>query len=138
MHADHFIDLAGLRYLFPWAGRAASPLPVHLPPGGRSRLDALATAISERPGFFDAAFMPSTSTTPTHALTIGAADRPLRRGRHYVPAWAVSVEAPDGARLVYTGDTGPSDAMIDSRAAPISCWSRRLRDAADDDPSAAT
>ena len=53
MHADHFLDLAGLRYLFPWAGGGAPPLPVHLPPGGRSRLDDLAAAISERPSFFD-------------------------------------------------------------------------------------
>ena len=56
MHADHFLDLVALRYLFPWAEAAARPLPVYLPPGGRGRLDALATAISERAGFFDASF----------------------------------------------------------------------------------
>jgi ribonuclease BN (tRNA processing enzyme) len=33
MHADHFLELAGLRYLFPWAGGGSSLLPVHLPPG---------------------------------------------------------------------------------------------------------
>ena len=33
------------------------------------------------------------------------------RGRHYVPAWGVVVEAPNGARLGYTGDTGPSDVV---------------------------
>ena len=71
MHADHFLDLAGLRYLFPWAGGAASPLPVHLPPGGRSRLDDLASAISERPGFFDAAY----------AIDEYSPDAALRSGR---------------------------------------------------------
>jgi ribonuclease BN (tRNA processing enzyme) len=35
------------------------------------------------------------------------------RGRHYVPAWAMSIVAPDGARLVYTGDTGPSDTVVE-------------------------
>ena len=34
MHADHYLDLAGLRYLFPWGERAVRRLPVHLPPGG--------------------------------------------------------------------------------------------------------
>ena len=56
MHADHYLDLVGLRYLYPWGEPAPEPLPVHLPPGGRARLDALADAISERDGFFDAAF----------------------------------------------------------------------------------
>ena len=52
MHADHYLDLAGLRYLYPWGERSQNPLPVHLPPGGTIRLDALASAISERVGFF--------------------------------------------------------------------------------------
>ncbi|HEV7810367.1 MAG TPA: MBL fold metallo-hydrolase, partial [Candidatus Limnocylindrales bacterium] len=49
MHADHYIDLVSLRYLLPWEGVADEHLPVLLPPGGKARLDALATAISERP-----------------------------------------------------------------------------------------
>ena len=123
MHADHFLSLVGLRYLFPWAG-GASRLPVHLPPGGWSRLDDLAAAISERAGFFDAAYAID-EYDPDAALTVGPFTIRFAPGRHYVPAWAVSVQAPDGARLVYTGDTGPSDTIPNSRAAPISCWSRR-------------
>ena len=46
MHADHYLDLVGLRYLYPWGERAATRLAVHLPPGGRARLDAMATAVS--------------------------------------------------------------------------------------------
>ena len=69
MHADHFLDLVGVRYLFPWAG-GASRLPVHLPPGGGSRLDYLASAISERPGFFDAAYAID-EFDPDAALTVG-------------------------------------------------------------------
>src|SRR5918995_3445442 len=56
MHADHYLDIVGLRYLYPWGEDMAVRLPVHLPPGGRARLDALADAVSERPGFFDASF----------------------------------------------------------------------------------
>ena len=112
MHADHYLDLAGLRYLFPWGEPAEHPLPVHLPPGGRVRLDALATAISERVGFFDDAYA-IREYDPTEPLRIGPLTITFSRGRHYVPAWALDLVAPDGARLVYTGDTGPSDSVTD-------------------------
>ena len=108
MHADHFLDLAGLRYLFPWGEPAATRLPVHLPPHGRRRLDALTTAISERPGFFDDAYAVH-EFDPEVPLRVGPLTVTFVRGRHYVPAWSVAVEAPDGARLVYTGDTGPCE-----------------------------
>jgi ribonuclease BN (tRNA processing enzyme) len=110
MHADHFLDLVGLRYLYPWGERAPRPLPVHLPPGARDRLDALAVAVSERPGFFDAAF-DAVEYDPATELAVGELRLRFFRSRHYVPAWGVVVEAPDGARLAYTGDTGPSDAV---------------------------
>jgi ribonuclease BN (tRNA processing enzyme) len=59
----------------------------------------------------------------------------FRRGRHYIPAWAMSVETPDGARLVYTGDTGPSDAMVEfAREADLLLVEAGLRTDADDDP----
>lgn len=112
MHADHYLDLAGLRYLFPWGEPAERPLPVNLPPGGSGRLAALATAISERVGFFDDAYA-IREYDPSEPLRIGPLTVEFRRGRHYVPAWAMSVVAPDGARLVYTGDTGPSDSVVD-------------------------
>jgi ribonuclease BN (tRNA processing enzyme) len=112
MHADHSLDLVGLRYLYPWGEPAADPLPVHLPPGGRMRLDALATGISERVGFFEDAYAID-EYDPTEPLVIGPLTIRFNRGRHYVPAWGLSVEAPDGARLAYTGDTGPSDTVVE-------------------------
>ena len=113
MHADHYLDVAGLRYLFPWGQPAPDPLAVHLPPGGRTRLDALATAISERNGFFDAAFT-AAEYDPEVPLRIGDLQLRFVRGRHYVPAWGVVVESPDGTRLGYTGDTGPSDRVVEA------------------------
>lgn len=112
MHADHSLDLVGLRYLYPWGERAADQLPVHLPPGGRVRMDALATGISERVGFFDDAYVMD-EYDPSQPLVIGPLTIRFNRGRHYVPAWGLSVEAPDGARLVYTGDTGPSEPVVE-------------------------
>jgi ribonuclease BN (tRNA processing enzyme) len=111
MHADHYLDIVGLRYLYPWGDRAPDPLAIHLPPGGRARLDALATAVSERAAFFDAAF-DAEEYDPDVPLPIGALRVSFVRGRHYVPAWGVVVEAPDGTRLGYTGDTGPSDTVV--------------------------
>jgi ribonuclease BN (tRNA processing enzyme) len=110
MHADHYLDLVGLRYLYPWAEPARDRLPVHLPPGGRARLDALAEAVSERAAFFDAAFA-AVEYDPTSELTVGDLRLRFFEGRHYVPAWGVVVESPDGARLAYTGDTGPSSVV---------------------------
>jgi ribonuclease BN (tRNA processing enzyme) len=133
MHADHFLDLAGLRYLFPWAGRGSSRLPVHLPPGGTSRLDDLASAISERNGFFDDAYAVD-EYDPDTTLTIGQMKIRFAKGRHYVPAWGVSVETPDGARLVYTGDTGPSASMIEfARGADLLLVEATLNDSSEDD-----
>jgi len=113
MHADHYLDLVGLRYLYPWRETARERLPVLLPPGGRARLDALADAVSERVGFFDAAF-DAAEYDPTTELTVGDLRVRFFEGRHYVPAWGVVVEAPDGARLAYTGDTGPSRVVEDA------------------------
>jgi ribonuclease BN (tRNA processing enzyme) len=112
MHADHYLDLVGLRYLYPWGEPAPDPLPIHLPPGGRARLDALSTAVSERDGFFDAAFT-AVEYEPDTVLTIGELRLRFVRGRHYVPAWGVVIDAPDGSRLAYTGDTGPSASVED-------------------------
>ena len=135
MHADHYLDMAGLRYLFPWAEQADPRLPVHLPPGGRARLDALATAISERPGFFDVAF-DMVEYDPEAPLIVGPLTFHFVRSRHYVPAWGMAIEAPDGARLVYTGDTGPNESMIDfALGADLLLVEAALRSASEDDPA---
>lgn len=112
LHADHWIDIAPLRYRFPWGERAPRPLPVHLPPGGAAKLDHLAAVISERPGFFGAAFDVREYATGD-VLRIGDLTiRPHPVG-HYVPAWSMDIQGPDGERIVYAGDMGPSGAVVD-------------------------
>jgi ribonuclease BN (tRNA processing enzyme) len=133
MHADHYLDVVGLRYLFPWGEPAETPLPVWVPPGGRPRLDALATAISERVGFFDAAY-DAIEYEPGSTVSVGDLVVRFVRGRHYVPAWGVVVEAPDGTRLAYSGDTGPSDAVAAGLAdADLLLVEAALRDSRFDD-----
>lgn len=86
MHPDHYLDLAGLRYLYPWGEAAKNPLPVHLPPGGWVRLDALATAISERVGFFDNAYAIH-EYDPTEPLQVGPLTITFTPGRHAGRSW---------------------------------------------------
>ena len=112
MHADHWIDIAPLRYRFPWGEPSPKPLPVHLPPGGKDRLDHLAIVMSERPGFFEAAFdvheYTDRRTFQVGDLTI----RPHPVG-HYIPAWSMEITGPAGERVIYAGDMGPSDAVVE-------------------------
>ena len=134
MHADHYLDIVGLRYLYPWGEPAPDPLPIHLPPGGRARLDALSKAVSERDGFFDAAFI-AQEYDPDSVLEIGELRVRFVKGRHYVPAWGVVIDAPDGSRLAYTGDTGPSASVEDAiRDADLLLVESALGLAAHDDP----
>ena len=112
MHADHWIDIAPLRYRFPWGERAPRPLPVHVPPGGKDKLDYLATVISERPGFFEVAF-DITEYESHETFVIGDLTITPHPIGHYVPAWSMDIHGPMGERIVYAGDMGPSNKVVD-------------------------
>ena len=134
MHADHYIDLVSLRYLLPWEGVASARIPVLLPPGGKARLNALATAISERPTFFDDAFS-ILEYDPSHRIHVGDLTLAFVAGQHYVPAWGCIVTGPDGERVAVSGDTGPSDAFVAAaRGADLVVAEATLIDASHDDP----
>jgi ribonuclease BN (tRNA processing enzyme) len=110
-HADHWIDLAPLRYRFPWGDPAPAPCPLYLPPGGRDHLEHLATAINERAGFFDPAFS-VTEYQSGHSFRIGSFTITPHPVGHYVPAWSMDIQGPD-ARVVYAGDMGPAESVIE-------------------------
>lgn len=112
MHADHWIDIAPLRYRFPWGERAPRPLPVHVPPGGKDKLDYLATVISERPGFFEVAF-DITEYESHETFSIGDLTITPHPIGHYVPAWSMDIHGPMGERVVYAGDMGPSNKIVE-------------------------
>ena len=134
MHADHYIDLVSLRYLLPWEGVAGEHMPVLLPPGGKARLDALATAISERPHFFDDAYS-VLEYDPGHRLHVGDLTLSFVAGGHYVPAWGCIVTAADGARIAISGDTGPNEAFVAAaRGADLVVAEATLKSAEFDDP----
>jgi ribonuclease BN (tRNA processing enzyme) len=134
MHADHYIDLVSLRYLLPWEGVAGAHLPVLVPPGGKARLDALATAVSERPRFFDDAYS-ILEYDPAHRIHVGDLTIAFVPGQHYVPAWGFVISDTTGARIAISGDTGPN-AWFGAAAhgADLAIVEATLKDAAFDDP----
>lgn len=134
LHADHYIDVVGLRYLFPWGDRIDDRLPIHLPPGGRDHLTSLAAAISERPGFFDDAF-DVRDYDPAREIRVGGLRVRFIAGQHYVPAWGVELTDRAGRRLVYAGDTGPSDRLVEvARGADLFVCEATLASPTHDDP----
>jgi ribonuclease BN (tRNA processing enzyme) len=134
MHADHYIDLVSLRYLLPWEGVAGAHLPVLLPPGGAPKMRELASAISERPTFFDDAFG-VLEYDPAHILLIGDLRISFVPGQHYVPAWGCTITDPDEQRIVISGDTGPNEGLVEAaRGADLIVLEATLSDPDLDDP----
>ncbi len=134
LHADHAIDLVALRYQFPWADGPARRIPLHVPPGGRAAVEAMSEAIAERPGFIEEAF---------DVIEFAAIDRfvvddlvvEVQPAQHYVPAASIAVTDPAGRRLVYAGDTGPTDALVAfARSADVLVLEATLASADEDDP----
>lgn len=133
LHADHWIDLAPIRYRFPWAGPVPRKLPVHFPPGGLPKLAELASAISERPTFFQDAFDVDEYESGRSLAIDGVTVTPMAVG-HYVPAWSMAIDGPDGERMVYAGDMGPSDAVVAlANDADLLILEATLASGADDD-----
>jgi ribonuclease BN (tRNA processing enzyme) len=133
LHADHYIDLIALRYLLPWSDFSGRRIPVLLPPGGRQRMWELASAISERAGFFDHA-LGVVEYDPAKAMTIGDLTIEFLPGRHYIPSWGFSVQDGAGRRVVISGDTGPNEALVEAaRGAELFVVESTLLSAAEDD-----
>jgi ribonuclease BN (tRNA processing enzyme) len=111
-HADHWLDIGPMRYRFPWGDPAPAPLPVFLPPGGNDRLEHLAAAINERPGFFKPAYA-VTEYESGATYEVGPLKVTPHAVGHYVPAFSMEIVGPRGERVVYAGDMGPSDMVVD-------------------------
>lgn len=132
-HADHWIDIGPMRYKFPWAEDAPRKLPVFLPPGGREKLSHLAAAINERPTFFEPAF-DITEYETGQVFQVGSLTVTPHAVGHYVPAWSMDIRGPEGERVVYAGDMGPSEMVVDlARGADVLILEATLENGATDD-----
>lgn len=133
LHADHYIDLVSLRYLMPWIGFTGRRVPILLPPGGKAKLDDLASAISERSGFFDETFE-VVEYDASHRVEIGDLSIEFLEGQHYVPAWGCAIRDRSGGFVVITGDTGPSEEIVAAgRGADVFIVEATLRSPTEDD-----
>jgi ribonuclease BN (tRNA processing enzyme) len=132
-HADHWIDIGPMRYRFPWAEPAPAPLPVFLPPGGSDKLEHLAAAINERQGFFGPAY-DVTEYESGQVFRVGALTVTPHAVGHYVPAYSMNIVGPRGERIVYAGDMGPSEMVVDlARGAEVLILEATLESGSTDD-----
>ncbi|MEP9381419.1 MBL fold metallo-hydrolase [Nocardioides sp. KR10-350] len=108
LHADHCIDMASYYVLRKWHPAGPQPkIPVWGPKGTARRL-AKAYDLPKKPGMreeFEFHRYRGTFTVGPFRITPVPVDHP-------VPAYGLRVEA-DGAALAYTGDTGPTDALLE-------------------------
>jgi len=108
-HLDHCLDLLALRHGLAYNPvRREEAVPVWLPPGGGELLARAAAPFDEcdEPGVF-ARTVRVAEYDPGRPLVIGEATVSFAPTVHYLPAWAIRVEA-GGVAVGYTGDTGPS------------------------------
>ena len=114
MHADHYLDIVGLRYLYPWGEPARGP--AARPPAARRPSPA------RRPGRRRSASGSGSSTRPSIAveydpdavLDVGRPPRPLRPWPPLRPGLGGGRRGAGRVAPGYTGDTGPSDAVVEA------------------------
>lgn len=105
MHADHFFDLVPLRYAMRYEIERAAPLPVYLPPGGLRAVREVAHPLKETAEFF-AGVLDMREYEPQQPLHVGNCIVRFERTVHYIPAYAMRFEMPDGV-LAFSADTAP-------------------------------
>jgi len=108
MHADHSADLLGAYYALVYGGVAPEgKLPVFGPPGWGDRLAGFLG--KPGPGFLDDVFEVR-ELRDGHQADLGPLRLTARAVHHAVEAYALRAEY-DGHALVYSGDTGPCQAL---------------------------
>jgi len=105
-HPDHCADLHPLLRARTLRDEPAPPLPIHSPPDAVARILAL-----DRPGMLDDAYQ-LYHFAPGDRFTIGPFNISTWLLPHFVPNAGMRLTA-EGRTLAYTGDTGPSPALLD-------------------------
>jgi ribonuclease BN (tRNA processing enzyme) len=105
MHADHFFDIVPLRYALRYEMKRPHPLPVYLPPGGIRVAQTIGRPLKETQDFYSGV-LDLHEYSPDRPLHVGACTVRFAPTVHYVPAFAMRVETPQGV-LGYSADTAP-------------------------------
>jgi ribonuclease BN (tRNA processing enzyme) len=111
MHLDHVLDLAALRYALAYNPvRPERRVPLLLPPNGVTTLNGLAQTFAdegEETEFFSSAFAIE-EYDPARTVEIGECAIAFAPTVHYIPCWAMRIDANGHGGLGYTADTGPA------------------------------
>lgn len=111
MHADHFFDLVPLRYALRYENHRTQPLPVYVPPGAKRVLSEIAHPLKETGDFFDGIFELH-EYAPEETLNIADCSVRFARTVHYIPAYAMRVQTPDGV-VGFSADTAPCETVAE-------------------------
>lgn len=109
LHPDHYFDISGLYVV--WKYHPAGPrgrIPVY-GPAGVARQASRAYGLPAEPGMSAEFDFREYDDTP---IRLGPFAVRASRVVHPVPAYGLRIEA-GGRTLVYSGDTGPCDALVD-------------------------
>jgi ribonuclease BN (tRNA processing enzyme) len=136
LHADHFLDLIGLRYGIKYGGLGGErPLRVMLPPGGCDLVADVGLALDRNPRFFADVFALE-EYEPATPIFLAGLTISLRRVQHYIPSFAMKIEA--GQTLVYSSDSAPCDALVEhARGADALLCEAAMLHAGQDEPDPA-
>lgn len=124
LHPDHYMDLCGLYVALKYSPAAPLPrIPVYGPVGSGSRM-ARAYGLPDIPGMDrELDFRDWADSQQIGPFTVRTA-----QVAHPIPAYAIRVEH-GGKALVYSGDTGPTEALVDlARGADVLLCEAALRD----------
>ena len=116
LHADHFIDLAGLEVFLAYHPRQACPtLPIYAPQGLEERLSAATGNWDPIPPGASRAPFEFRTLSDGARVRVGGVEIVARAVRHPVEAYGFRFEA-DGAVLAYSGDTDCCEGVEDLAA----------------------
>lgn len=131
LHADHFLDMCPLYVARRYQPGGIPPrIPVYGPADVAQRL-AVAYGMSPDPGMSDVFDL---RPYPAGEFTVGPFTVTATRVKHPVACYALRVSA-GGRTLVFSGDTGPCDALVEAaRGADVALFEASCREGDDNPP----
>ncbi|WP_028659063.1 MBL fold metallo-hydrolase [Nocardioides insulae] len=135
LHADHCVDMTSYYVLRKYHPSGTQPrIPVWGPQGTAGRL-ANAYDLPRRPGMREEFEFHRYDEQGTGSFTLGPFEITAAEVDHPVPAYGLRISA-EGRTLAYSGDTGPTPALLDlAKGADLFLVEASFREGDDNPPS---